>query len=74
MRICAVCPYCGAALEPLSAAASVPLLVACWRCLRPIVTIQAAREPSVVELEGIDADALNTMRKAALAYRESIRE
>lgn len=76
MRICAVCPYCGAKLQSHGEApvlGAVPL-VACWRCLRFIVLVLAARQPSVEELANLEHEQLNDLRKAALAYRESIRE
>lgn len=72
MRIATVCPYCAATLEDKGDARHG--MRACWRCLRPIVVIEAAREPSVLELEGIGHEQLDEMRKAALNFRESIRE
>lgn len=74
MRIAAVCPYCGAALQPLNLSPPATRLVACWRCLRFIVTMPAARAPSVPELAELEHEQLNDLRKAALDYRESIRE
>lgn len=71
MRIAAVCPYCGAALEGRGAELG---LRACWRCLRPIIIVQAAREPNAAELAAIDHEQLDVLRKSALDYRESIRE
>lgn len=72
-KVATFCPYCAAALESRICCELLGMR-ACWRCLRPIVVVEAAREPTVVELESIDADALNLLRKRALEYRESIRE
>jgi len=73
MRIATVCPYCGATLEQPREAV-VEALRACWRCLRPIIVLQAAREPNAAELANIDHEQLNAIRKLALDFRESIRE
>lgn len=71
MRICLVCPYCAASLEQRDEPIGMRC---CWRCLRPILIVEAAREPNAAELAAIGHEELGMMRRHALDFRESIRE